>query len=607
MELTRTFHLMSVDPDPARLRRLALLWWPFVAPLGACLFAFLACFHFIAEDAFIYYRVAENIAAGHGYVFNPGGERIETGSGPLWQYLLAGLAALGVPPFAAGKLLGLSFGVFALALVYAGAVKMAAGRVCAVAGALAVALSAPFVWWTNAGLETALYAASVLWLCLVVDTGRPALLLPPALVLALSRPEGPLLAGLLLIAGMLLHGSRWWAYLSSVGGLLVGYGLYSVFRLLYFNDLQISAFYHNVTKPFLGLTEAMGFAEAYRLVYLSPLALFIPWILVRAPRALTPLVPCAIALVLLIWTARPELKPFFRYYAAALPVLMVLAAGLAGKTSGLVPRPAGWAIRGYLVIALLVTIPVWEVAYKRGGKTTENPIFASALWYARHDVGLLENVRDVAAGGYRDGSYVPPQLPGNELHGRRSFFNYQAQVGRILREIAPPGSTVVYDQMGQTPYYAGPKIRFIDSLGLVTKAVGYSKFQHEARKSVLWSGYLDTLQWLTARLGEPLEIIRSDREVLEWIFENQPEMIVINNVTAKNASDEVIGRLASSEELDERYVGCFKYFLISFYLAEGRMIRRPSDRYELPAVAYADLNFSWKSGECFTGNDRRAL
>ena len=31
----------------------------------------------LAEDAYIYFRFAENIASGHGYVFNPGGENIE--------------------------------------------------------------------------------------------------------------------------------------------------------------------------------------------------------------------------------------------------------------------------------------------------------------------------------------------------------------------------------------------------------------------------------------------------------------------------------------------------------------------------------------------------
>ena len=38
----------------------------------------------IEEDAFIYFRFAENIAQGYGYVFNIGGERIEACSGLLW-------------------------------------------------------------------------------------------------------------------------------------------------------------------------------------------------------------------------------------------------------------------------------------------------------------------------------------------------------------------------------------------------------------------------------------------------------------------------------------------------------------------------------------------
>ena len=45
----------------------------------------------IEEDAFIYLRAAENIADGYGYVFNRGGEPVETGSSFAWQMLLVAL------------------------------------------------------------------------------------------------------------------------------------------------------------------------------------------------------------------------------------------------------------------------------------------------------------------------------------------------------------------------------------------------------------------------------------------------------------------------------------------------------------------------------------
>jgi arabinofuranosyltransferase len=43
---------------------------------------------YIEEDAFIVFKVAENLANGYGYVFNKG-ERIEVCSTLTWLYLLA--------------------------------------------------------------------------------------------------------------------------------------------------------------------------------------------------------------------------------------------------------------------------------------------------------------------------------------------------------------------------------------------------------------------------------------------------------------------------------------------------------------------------------------
>ncbi len=48
------------------------------------------------EDAFILFRYAENLAEGHGIVFNPGGPRTEGATDFLWLLMLAGLVKLGI-------------------------------------------------------------------------------------------------------------------------------------------------------------------------------------------------------------------------------------------------------------------------------------------------------------------------------------------------------------------------------------------------------------------------------------------------------------------------------------------------------------------------------
>lgn len=50
------------------------------------------------DDAMISMRYAKNLAAGHGLVWNPGGERVEGFTNPLWVIIMAGIHLFPVPP-----------------------------------------------------------------------------------------------------------------------------------------------------------------------------------------------------------------------------------------------------------------------------------------------------------------------------------------------------------------------------------------------------------------------------------------------------------------------------------------------------------------------------
>jgi hypothetical protein len=114
------------------------------------------------EDAFIYFRLARNLADGHGYVWNRGGEAIESGSSPLWLLLLVLLARLQVDLVLGAKLLGVAMGVAALVLVHAIARTFIEGRWLRLAPVLLTAWSAPFLAWNQRGLETPLHVLVVL-------------------------------------------------------------------------------------------------------------------------------------------------------------------------------------------------------------------------------------------------------------------------------------------------------------------------------------------------------------------------------------------------------------------------------------------------------------
>jgi arabinofuranosyltransferase len=119
----------------------------------------------VSEDAYISLRVAQQIIAGHGPVYNPG-ERVEAHTNPLWVAILALFGALGADMPRLSVWLGLLLSTAGLlaAMVAAAllARRLAAGDgprtpvVLLPAGALIFA-AVPVVWdFATSGLETGL-------------------------------------------------------------------------------------------------------------------------------------------------------------------------------------------------------------------------------------------------------------------------------------------------------------------------------------------------------------------------------------------------------------------------------------------------------------------
>jgi hypothetical protein len=147
-----------------------------------------------AEDAFISFRYAENIAAGEGPVFNRGGSPVEGYSNPLWVGLLAVAKVAGFDVVSTGRYLGVFFGALVLLeiILFFGLVGR---RSLGATAALVVATMPAFLFWSQAGLENSLY----LWLLLLslrlnlIEMREPSRAPWSAIVmflLAVTRPEG---------------------------------------------------------------------------------------------------------------------------------------------------------------------------------------------------------------------------------------------------------------------------------------------------------------------------------------------------------------------------------------------------------------------------------
>ncbi len=95
-------------------QKIAMLYTVLAVLIFLCLSAF--TFNQIEEDAFIYFRAAENIAHGYGYVFSSGEFPLETGSSVLWQAQLVLLSMLPFNIVIMSKLLGAVYGVLCIVL-----------------------------------------------------------------------------------------------------------------------------------------------------------------------------------------------------------------------------------------------------------------------------------------------------------------------------------------------------------------------------------------------------------------------------------------------------------------------------------------------------------
>ncbi|MCC6904343.1 MAG: hypothetical protein IT326_00775, partial [Anaerolineae bacterium] len=175
------------------------------------------------DRSYIIYRYAWNIAAGYGATYNAGENLLNAAAAPLYAAFLAGVQSalsslLPLQSFiSAGVVNTLSFPLISNAI---GVISLAGGAICLygllrddenpLAGGLAGAayLIFPLLWFTL-GLETALWLALCLfavWLYVTDHEANAALALGLA---TLVRPEGLLLALVLIAHGAFTRRSYW--------------------------------------------------------------------------------------------------------------------------------------------------------------------------------------------------------------------------------------------------------------------------------------------------------------------------------------------------------------------------------------------------------------
>jgi hypothetical protein len=169
------------------------------------------------EDAAMLMRYAENLAHGHGIVWNIDEPPVDGATDFLFMTSAAALIKLGVPTGRAIRLLGLSAHLITVLLVYWINRRLwKAGLVLSLVTALYLALGTG-AWYVAAYFGTpffALSAAVTWWLGLMLmRTDAPSRwttwgFAVAGLITGLVRPEGVLLVGLILLSVVLARGWR---------------------------------------------------------------------------------------------------------------------------------------------------------------------------------------------------------------------------------------------------------------------------------------------------------------------------------------------------------------------------------------------------------------
>ncbi|HEX3842009.1 MAG TPA: hypothetical protein VHU85_14550 [Acidimicrobiales bacterium] len=268
-------------------------WWPVIVPvvvvvIGAWIY------RWVDEDAFINFRIIDNLLAGHGLVYNLG-ERVEVNSDPLWLFTLTLFHE--ILPFLSLEWLSVVLGLACTALGFlfgAQAVRRLAaarqeGRVYPL-GLLVVAVVAGVWEFATSGLEMSMV---FLWLgacflLLVRVEARRRGGIGPAVVIGLGpliRPELGLASVVFLVALLVVVGAPGW---SPDSGRLRRFGVpiaaalvlpvgYQVFRMAYYG----------LVVPNTGLAKAAGASWwsqgfTYLWNFVAPYTLWLPLLLAAA-------------------------------------------------------------------------------------------------------------------------------------------------------------------------------------------------------------------------------------------------------------------------------------------------------------------------------------
>lgn len=518
-----------------------LLLLPFIA-YG--IVAFLT-FIVVEEDAFIYFRLAQNMADGYGIVFNRGGEHIESGSGLIWQLLLAFIAMLPVHLVITTKFLGVLFAGLSLWMLLRLSGRFIDDKRLVIFPALLLACSTPFYYWSHRGLETAQFVFVLLWLCdWLTDKQKISLWCLPAFAVFCSRPEG-----FLMVAAVL----PWlWMERKSIQHFWKGVGIFIglcvllfAWRLYYFHDLLPHAFYQKI-----GGDTARSLHDLWRYGLWNGIwFLLVPavFFMVKTKSWQRTYIPLLLLLaVTTLWgVVGADWKSFNRQLSSWLPFLFLLLVMGLSKFSAAESLKKGFVILlGVYSAYLFIYSPYTSSSgyVKSGPNAVCMPLFLEApIKYSANVISAITQPEHYF-------TQTEPTLAGDHIG-----FNRNATVGRFIQLNYPSGIRVIFDQMGQAPWYAGLDKTFIDNTGLTDKQIGYFAFQEKAKLSRVFSFYQDILLALKKSFWPEEAYYTNKAEIVERLLAENAQLVLVRERYVENQPNSILGLMVNDARFAENY------------------------------------------------------
>ncbi len=317
---------------------------------------------FTIDDVAITYRYALHLAHGQGLSWNPGGAPVEGYSNFLWVLILAGASWVGLSIETAAAALGAVLGLGCLSLLFVLCRRLWSPQRYWWLPVMLVSLTPEWTIWSVSGLEIPLYCAfllvSLLGLTEKPDTRQRLLSIGlPGLVL--TRPEGLLIGGIVLVVGVIAEpGSlsrRLRGFAIPVLATVATAGALVAFRLAYFGSPLPNTVYAKFagTLPSLGrVGEWLVFGIPFFLAWGAALRqwqnLQHRWVLGTA----IILVFIQIAVVLPVV---PVMYFLHRYQIAFLPFLLLAVPCVIM----LVPATRRWGVALLLALMLVWMLKEW--------------------------------------------------------------------------------------------------------------------------------------------------------------------------------------------------------------------------------------------------------